>query len=493
MCFPDAWFQGGGMSTKTESFKGLVSSFRDTVTGSRRQGKTRSMSTDSTLAGDIKRHAPESHELPMLAPKAALGIRQKVTAKESSHEKALRSAKKIGHAKNQQQRHQRLVNETEAFVADPMNRKRMGQVALMIPRSVLMGFLKSWMPRFLVAGLAVLMVANDPLFVYVVVRNTLDVPESIGTFDVSNPSVVIALAASVAVSALLLSFIAPGGKALGLLMFVNRRSKIDPNDTELIATQRLLNVRRRLAVFLISAVVVGGLMGILHGFAADRIRANAFSSESSPTVEAIIWLITLLPAMIFIVEALSSAPAFVHAREVHAWHRGFMRRERRTSRRENRILRACRRAYDLAEASVVAMLDTIADISIRTDSEVVEAVMVTGDQSLIVTEDPSTNDTSNKLHEDSRVRASASGKPTVHCDITSTYLPSAGPVSHRVEMVLARWNKLPEVGERQLDKIWADFKDLKQHQPDGEISEISDLDGPHSLSKEDLTPNDETA
>lgn len=485
------------MSAKTKSLKSLMSSFMDTVTGSRRQGKTRSMPTNDTFAGDIKRHAPETHGLPNEAPKAALGIRQKVTAKQSSHGQALRSAKKVGHAKNQQQRHQRLVNTTEAFVADPMNWKRMEQVALMIPRSVLLGFLKSWMPRFLVAGLAALMVANDPLFVYVVVRNTLDVPDSVGTFDVSNPSVVIALAASVAVSALLLSFIAPGGKAMGMLLFVNSRGKIDPNDTELIATQRLLNVRRRVVVFVISAGVVALMMSILHGFAADRIRANVLSSASSATAgttaEAIIWLITLLPMMIFIVEALSSAPAFVHAREVQAWHRGFMRRERRTSRREERILRACRRTYEHAETSIVAMLDTIADISIRTDSDVVEAVMVTGDQSLIDIENPSTNDTSNKLHEDARTKASASGKPTVRCDITSTYLPSAGPVSHRVEMVLARWNKLPEVGEQQLDKIWADFKDLKQHQPDGGPSEVSDLDGPHSLGKEDLTPNDEAA
>lgn len=459
---------------------------RTALSGGTRQGRALTKPAGTTLATDIGRQQPSRPGQVTGPSLAALKVRGVATGRKSTHRPAKRAMAKIVAAEKTAAGYERHVNETELFLRQPLNVARMAQVALKTRSSALLGHLSSWVPGFAVAILAALMLLNDPVMVYAILRNAFDVPESTAFFDISHAGVLVALAgAGIVTGGLLLSTVV-GGKALGWLIFVNARRKLDPKDEELIRSDRKLNMGRRFVIFVLMAAVTAALMFALHEFAKARFTATAFSNGADAG-EMIVMLITGLPLLVFIFEAISAAPVFVHARQVQAWHRAFVRQERRTLRRENRLLRAWRLAYDRAEEYVTVVLDVIGDTALRTDAEVIEAAITTGDQNLITLIGPQSGTQPSAEPEKQAGTQSNTG------NLTSSYMPSFGSVSERVGRVFRRWDELQAPGTVRLDAAWQAFK-MAAAQPESRLhAATQEATGPHSVHDEDSSSTNEQA
>lgn len=476
---------GGGMSipqkisrTSSRAFRGLG--------GGARQGRAVTQPAVTTLAADIGRQQTSRSDQITVPALAALRVRGIATGKKSTHTPAKRAMAKIVAAEKTAHGYQRHVKETQVFLRQPQNISRMTQVALKTRSSTLLGHLSSWVPGFTVAVLAALMLLNDPVMVYAILRDAFDVPTSIGFFDISNPGVLVALAgAGIVTGGLLLSTVV-GGKALGWLIFVNTRGRLDREDEELVRSDRKLNVGRRFVIFVLMAAVTGALMVALHAFAEARFTANAFTNGADAG-EVIVMLITGLPLLVFTFEAISAAPVFVHARKVQSWHRALALKERRTLGREHSLLRTWRIAYNRAEERVTVVLDVIGDTALRTDAEVIEAAITTGDQNLIPLVDPESG-TEPAAEPDYQV-----GKQSDAGHLTSSYLPTFGFVSERVARVFRRWRELPEPGTVQLVAAWDAFKTAATSPKSRLHAADPDATRPHSVIDEDVSIDEQAA
>ncbi|WP_432246231.1 hypothetical protein ACRB8A_20165 (plasmid) [Arthrobacter sp. G.S.26] len=454
--------------------------------GGARQGSAFTQPAATTLAADIGRQQASRSNQTAAPALGALRIRGIATGKKSAHTPAKRAMARIVATEKLASGYQRHVQETQVFLRQPQNIARMTQVALKARSSTLLGHLSSWVPGFAVAVLAALLFLNDPSMVYAILREAFDVPTSVGFFDISHPGVLVALAgAGIVTGGLLLSTVV-GGKALGWLIFVNTRGRLDPHDEELVRSDRKLSVGRRFVIFGLMAVVTGVLMFVLHAFARARFTANAFTNGANAG-DVIVILITGLPLLVFTFEAISAAPVFVHARKVQSWNRAFARKERRTLRREHRLLRTWRSAYNRAEERVTVVLDVIGDTALRTDAEVIEAAIATGEQNLITLLDPHSGANPSAGPEDQ------TGKQNDRGRLTSSYLPSFGIVSERVERVFRRWGELDAPGTVQLNAAWDAFKTGATPPKSRQHAAESDAGGPHLIRDEGPSTDEQAA
>jgi hypothetical protein len=428
---------------------GPVNAARAAATGT----ATRKAATSH--AADLERQAPARDGVDRDAADAALAIRTLVSARQRTRRPARTARRRLDRVATRRTKRRRTEQRRCQQLSAEHVRSRMVQIAELDRAAALMGHLTAWLPGIVVVMLAIPMVVADPGTVYNALRHAFDVPASVGLLDMSNPNVLVALAAAMAVSVGLLATARFTGRALGTLLF---RGRIATDEhPEAVRSVRLLGPVQVAVYAAIGLALLAGFMLVLHAFAEARFQAGVAATVSG-TAAANAWvvvLVTALPVVILAFETLASAPQFEHARTVSRWARRARLAERFDVWRNQRQLAGEARAGRSARRAVLAMTDVIGDVSIRGLAEAIEAAL---GGLVSVREVAETYRT-----EPAVPPAAAEGPATAPLDLSGSpagqYLRGLPVVSNEVVEVLARFQQLEEPPAlAPLARIWHDLR-----------------------------------
>jgi hypothetical protein len=329
-----------------------------------------------------------------------------------------------------------LVTAAERYMAKPLTRLQLAEVVKASRLSTLPGHLKPWLSSLSVAALSGALTLQDPAFVYLTVRSSLDVPDSAAILDVSQLGTFVAGSAALVMNLGLIAASTTAGKALASLLFSPLRPdliKAAPEDEALVRSAHKLNFARRGAVLAICGATTGWLTYLLHGFAEARFAGSAFAAGSSPLTGTLVLMITSLPGMIVLLEAVACAPAFVHQRAVDRWNLNFRLREFFSIRAERWLQRALRRAHAAASQAVNRLLDVRAGVQLSSAAEVAEAAIEGGHKDLVAECDS---------------------------DAPESFMAPTTPLTRQVESVIEHWEARTALQHPQhpkLSELWKRF------------------------------------
>jgi hypothetical protein len=412
--------------------------------------------SDHTLASDIGRQVePQASAVDTNPSLAALGLRALATMSTRIGKSLKRAAKSVGRTVVVAQKHSDHVVNTQAYLAQPRTRARMQQVAEMDRHAVLLGYLSSWVPTFLVALMIAAMIANDPVFVVAVLREALNVADSVPVTRVTEPSVLVSTAAGVAVTAILLLAAKVGAEALASLIFINPRKRLTDEHPELVRTAKAFVMPRRAVVAALAIAVLAFMMIRLHALASYRFgeSQDAFAGFNTGGItlvsDHLVALIAWLPVMVLIFETIAAEPSLKHARKTHRWALIFRIRERISVRKEFRLLARWRKRLRRAKERVATLRDGMVWVGRAADAEFIEAAITTHavgvtDESLEVGRTMTTGSTAtnNARHVDE-------GVPFTY------WAPTPPPMSNAVLLVLNSFEALQEApGQPLLIDEW---------------------------------------
>jgi hypothetical protein len=439
-----------------------------TSAGADRRAGTATKIAKTTHARDLERQVPAVSGADTAASDVSLSIRSDRTAAVRSAKPAAKASRALDRAERHDQNHQHFQERRCQELDSPRAQERMEAVNPFLKGHAKIAHLQSWASTALVVVLAAAMLVNDPATVYTSIRTASDVPDSVGTFDVSNPSVAAALGAAMGISAVLLSAALGAGKAAATLLFRGRllpqkdkdnqtdgpRIQPGPRFPEAEASHRQIGRKEAWTALIIWSVVLIAGATFLHSFAEARFITDSYTAKSNA---AVVVLVTSLPFAVALFETVAAAPQFEHLRKAARWALMFRISEWRDVTRDQRFLRrgaALRRA---ANAAVISMIDVIRDVGMRSLAEATEAALITGKVSVAdVAEQyrklpkPDTGQGANRL-----ITMDYSGSPS------NPYLPGLPAASNLVTHVLDRHRKLdtkavPE--HSHMAAVWHDFR-----------------------------------
>lgn len=423
-----------------------------------REAGTATRRSSVTHASDLLAQVDRSTGADRDAADVNLAVRSRASAKVRGVRPARRAERKVGAARRLRRRRRQYEQRCRQYLGSARFRNRMKQVAELDVQGALLGHLTAWLPAVAVILLAAAMLANDPLFVVSTVRNSLDVPRGTGFFDVSDPDVVVSLAAGLGVSVVLLGAAVTTGKALGTIVF--RRPVVSSGEHE-AATEadKRMPTGKALIVTGVGATLLTGFMVILHALASARFEQDVtavFAGASSANT-TITWFITCLPLVVLAFETIASAPQLEHARKVARWSLLARMREWGQVRRDQWLLRRDHQAVRRARRAVVRMADVIGDVGLRGLSEVADASLHTG---LVSLEEIAAayRDGAGQEPEQEPVRRpelDLSGRPS------SPYLTGLPVASNAVADVLIQYAGLTEEAVPDVAPLAACWHDVK--------------------------------
>jgi hypothetical protein len=357
-----------------------------------------------------------------------------VTARWRSYRPAAEAEARIERLQRLATCHGWLERATRRYLAKPLTRLQKEQVAEAGRLSTLAGHRKPWVSWLPVAALAGALALQDPAFIYLAVRNSLDVPDSAALLDGAHLGTFVAGSAALVITIGLISASTATGKALASLLVTPARhgqSKAAPEDEGMVSGARRLSFPRRAAIFAICGALTTWLTWLLHGFAEARFAGSAFGSSPS-LAGTLVLMITSVPGMLVLLEAVACTPEFLHARAVDRWRLNFCLREVWSIRAERRILAAIRRAHTRAAQAIHCLVDELSAVRLSADAEVVEAAIKSGDKVYIELCD-----------------AGRGAKQDVS---------DSAPPSEQVASVLQRWKEAkPTLPEPRLSALWTAF------------------------------------
>lgn len=347
-------------------------------------GITSTTPAHATFAADLQREdantAPPGTQAPRSpgASEVAIAIRSEASAVHRATRPARRAERRANQTARVQQRRTRYEERARQVLARDRTRERVREAQEHDRRSAATGYLTAWLPSVGVIVLALAMAVNDPGFVYTTLRQVFDVPTSVGMLDVTNPDVVVALAAAGATTATLLTAAHLVGKALGTLLF--SAPVLNDDHPEVQRTWKDLRPARMILIISIGSAVLAWFIGFLHTIAAARFEQDvtAVFGGADRISSSVVGFITLLPVVVTAFEVVASAPQLVHARKVGRWSLQMRLAERRHIRRDQRLLERERAAHRRALLAILVLTDILKDVGRRALAEIVEAALATG-------------------------------------------------------------------------------------------------------------------
>lgn len=246
-------------------------------------------------------------------------------------------------------------------------------------RSARIGFLTSWISHTLVLLLIAAMLINDPLMLHSIARRAFDAPVDGSILDFSEVGNIIAAAAAIGVSSILVAVTKTGGRALATVVFTRDLLKHPRNYPEATRTRRELSVISICVILATCVIVLIATLVVLWTMAGARMGGvSASLLTGGPAVaNALKFYITALPVGILLFEFVASAPQFEHARQASTWSRQFRRREQREIRAAQVVQRILTTRKNHIDRVKVAMDETISAVELRANSEIVDAALNT--------------------------------------------------------------------------------------------------------------------
>lgn len=312
------------------------------------------------------------------AAEVRFGIRAHASARARSKRAVQRLTSAVARVTRAQQSHARLVEARERVLESPRFTARYIEVLKHESRSAKLGHLTSWIHPIAIALIAIMMFLNDPIFVYTVVRTALDVDVAVGTFDISNTGVILALTAAAGLTIVLLFVAGMSGKAFGTVFGRSRQLKQQGAYPELERTAADLGTLRPLLIGFSGLAIFGGIVAMLWNLAHERLLPDdGLAAVSTATATSLSLWIAALPVIVLILETIASVPAFKHAREVARWAHSARRTERIDVWRENRRLMTWRSAQGRARQQAATVENVLADVALRSADEFASGALAT--------------------------------------------------------------------------------------------------------------------
>lgn len=487
--------------TSTPARESIRSRARRLVSKRGTGGITVTAAAHTTFAADLDREvAHEASSGPQVqrrpgGPEGAIAIRSEASAVQRATRPARRAERRAYKATRLQLRRTRYEERVRQVLTRDRTRQRVAEASAHDSRSATTGYLTAWLPAFGVITLAVAMAVNDPGFVYATLRQVFDVSAGIGIFDVSNPDVLVALAAAVATTAALLAAAHLVGKALGTLLFSGPLQNAD--HPEVNRTWDSFGKSRISLIILIGMGVLICFAYFLHTIASSRFEQDvtAIFGGSDEISLSVVWFITLLPIVVTAFEVVAAAPPLAHARKSARWSLQMRIAERRHVRRDQRLLSRERAAHRRALLAILVLTDILQDVGRRALAEIVDAALATGRVDLTVLADalvgvPEKNGES----ADTRLPLDLSGSTA------NAYLPGLPVVSNTVAHAINSFTALREVPDHA--PLAADWRELRENPRSYRLGaeEIGAQRGPvpsadadhHSADLHRVTPDVET-
>ena len=261
------------------------------------------------------------------------------------------------------------------------------QVSIHDRTSTLLGDLVMFVPVLIARLLVIVMILNDPGLVYLSLRTTLDVPDSVGTFDVTDARVAISLAAAAGVTLLVLGSVRLVSHSLAALLYWPRLTR-SGRYPEVLRSRERVGVPQLLVHLGTGALLLVVAVVVLHTFATARFggvlnsAVDALGAGTGEARTAVIWLVTLLPFALLAMELVLAAPPFEHLRKVirKAWRLRLA--EWRDVRRDQRAARRLAQRLRRGERWVTAIQDLGTGVVISQTHDLAEAALNTGQPDL---------------------------------------------------------------------------------------------------------------
>ncbi|MFC6697273.1 hypothetical protein [Nocardioides daphniae] len=420
-------------------------------------GITVTAAARTTYAADLEREAhrtnSDSETLRTLgAPAAAIAIRSEASAVQRATRTARRAERRTHKAAKRRQRRADYEARVRQVLTRTRTRTRVKEAEIHDLRSAATGYLTAWLPAIGNYIVAVAMAANDPGFVYTTLRQVFDVPTSVGILDVTNPDVVVALAAALATTAVLLAAAHLVGKSLGTLLWSG--PVLNKEHPEVARTWNDIRPARMVVKIVIGGAVLVWFIHFLHTIAAARFEQDttAVFGSADEINSSVVWFITLLPVVVTAFEVIAASPSLAHARKSARWSFQMRIAEHRHIRRDQRLLKRERAAYRRALRDILKLTDILKDVGRRALAEIVDASLTTGRVDL-------TNFT--------KTLSGARGgveRDELSLDLSGTttnpYLPGLPVVSNTVAHAINIFNDLGSVPDRA--PLAADWRDLRK-------------------------------
>lgn len=410
----------------------------------------------TTIAHDVTRAAESADASTRLSgPLVSHAVRGQVTAVAVTDAPVRTASALIGEVETLRERRTGFEEQRRQELTTSRSRHRLHAAEEFDKGSSATGFLGAWVPSIILIALPIAMVGNDPGFVYSTIREVLDVPVTTSFLDVSDPKIIVSLAAAVVVTATLLGAAYTGGKALGMLLFDGPLLRRADDHPEAVRSREVLGRRGALVVAILSLVVLTAFTGFLHTIASARLMRSVTATfgGASEVAATLVWLITLLPWVVLVFDILASAPQLAHARKAARWSRGFRWRERFDLLRDRALLRRERAVWREAHESMLTLTETIRDVGRRSLAEIAEASITTGHLDLTPVAEAMTatpNGDGPGLAPQRELPLDLSGSHS------NPFLPGVGVVSNHVADVINRWHALPAPPVRPpLADFWA--------------------------------------
>ncbi len=334
------------------------------------------------VAGDLDRSAERVESADTKAAIAALGVRALATARSRTRRRTAHVSRTAAIAVRRRTRQLNHLDRRQQYLLHPRTVERFVHAVDHDMRSARIGYLASWLPGFVVLAVAVGMVANDPPFVAATLRRTFDIPDSTPLLAVWDPNVLVALAAAVIVTVMLLGGAHLLGKAGASLLFRGPLLRYPERYREAVLAHEALPPTLAGVIFAMGSVILVAFVTFLHTIAEERFTGGitaAFSGQSGMGVEkAVTWFVTLLPVAVVILEVIANHPVFAHSRKAAKWSLRLRIAERIDIRRSARLAHRADKALRRARIAMADLADMLGDVALRAQAEFIEAALVTG-------------------------------------------------------------------------------------------------------------------
>lgn len=355
------------------------------------------------------------------------------TTRSAGRGRRLRRAKKlVGIAERTVLSLARLNERVSAYLSDPLKIKQREAVNAEITSRYQYGRVLSWLSLGLVTLLTVPFIVNDGTFIATTARVKLDVPTSVGTWDLSNLSNLFALGMATVLTVVLFAATMVGGRTLAWWLAAGRRGGSPALTTGEVnpATELAAFIPKRSYMFG-SLLVVGGMCMAMHYLAESRFSGGLFQQAGASSSELFGWVITLLPVAMLMAATVAENPRFRQHRSfmIHSfWLRLF---EWRVVRRESCLVRRYRRRYVRSETACAALQDVLDFVTLTADT--LYAQLAVQDQSIKL----------NGAERPGALPPTSDRKITYTGHPESRFLPSIPHAGRVVQAVMHRFAALP--------------------------------------------------
>ncbi|WEV59391.1 hypothetical protein OZX67_02170 [Bifidobacterium sp. ESL0728] len=322
----------------------------------------------NNLTDDLERDVNHSID----AADGNLGIRAKKTANNFTNG-AKRKMERLNE-KILKRRHKRTDFEARVsmFLHDIVTRNQMSEVAKDRTMAYKLGALVSWISPYIIIGLAIVMLANDPSLVTVSVQEVFGVSFSdLGTDVIPTIKVIFSVAVAFGIALGVLGFVGVGSNGLAWALFHSGLGTRVTSPTIRIG-KKLMTPLEALIIFVISLPVLGWLTFMLHSVVNSYVGSGAFGG-ASVFDKIVAWYVTFLPWMLLIADTIKNNPKFKHSRDVKKWAKALDRRRDSDINYDEKCLKKERRFFQNGNVTISEAHNKVNDVSWSVDSEVYEA------------------------------------------------------------------------------------------------------------------------